>query len=309
MQTELPVRATAQPIVAIPAELSIQELKRRQDLIQEAIKAVMIEGHHFGVIPGTGDKKRVLHKPGAEKLCSLFRLAPTFSVRTVDLPESHRDYHVTCTLTHQDTGSVLGMAMGSCSTMESKYRWRLASRKCPQCGAEAIRKGKEEYGGGFFCSDKHGGCKTNFKEGDQRIIGQALGRVPNQDIADTWNTVLKMAQKRAHVAAVLLVTAASDALIAEEDQDDDEPETKPKKGTEKKPAPPVELTAKQRLLRDCLARHEALTKMGKSKDDIVQLLGQHGIVMPPLWKDLSEAELEQVKKAFDEALQAGTEVK
>lgn len=35
-------------------------------------------------------------------------------------------------------------------------------------------------------------------------------RVENIDIADTYNTVLKMAKKRAHVDAILTVTAASD---------------------------------------------------------------------------------------------------
>ena len=36
------------------------------------------------------------------------------------------------------------------------------------------------------------------------------GKAENPDIADTYNTVLKMAKKRAHVDAIITVTAASD---------------------------------------------------------------------------------------------------
>ena len=39
-----------------------------------------------------------------------------------------------------------------------------------------------------------------------------MGRVANMDLADSYNTVLKIANKRALVAVVLNVTAASDLL-------------------------------------------------------------------------------------------------
>jgi hypothetical protein len=41
-------------------------------------------------------------------------------------------------------------------------------------------------------------------------VSQAAGRVENADLADTYNTVLKMAKKRALVDATLTATAASD---------------------------------------------------------------------------------------------------
>jgi len=41
-------------------------------------------------------------------------------------------------------------------------------------------------------------------------VSQAAGRVENTDLADTYNTVLKMAKKRALVDATLTATAASD---------------------------------------------------------------------------------------------------
>lgn len=299
------------PAVPVRMELTVADLKRRQDLIQEAIRAVMVEGHHFGTIPGTTDKK-TLHKPGAEKLCALFMLAPAFTVQVRELPEGHREYRADCTLTHIATGIVAGMAIGSCSTMESKYRWRLGSRKCPSCNAEAIRKAKDG-GGGFYCWAKIGGCGAKFAEGDKAIISQELGRVPNPDIADQYNTCLKMATKRALVAAVLLVTAASDALIAEEEDGDDEHEPEPKPRHERKAStprqtPPTELTPRQRALKECVSMAEALLKAGRTKDDLSALLGKQGVIMPPKWGDLQDAELDIVRQAFAEELKTGTPV-
>jgi hypothetical protein len=34
---------------------------------------------------------------------------------------------------------------------------------CPKCGKDAIIKGKEEYGGGYLCFKKKGGCGAKFK--------------------------------------------------------------------------------------------------------------------------------------------------
>ena len=36
--------------------------------------------------------------------------------------------------------------------------------ECPKCGAEAIIKGKEEYGGGWLCWKEKGGCNAKFTE-------------------------------------------------------------------------------------------------------------------------------------------------
>jgi hypothetical protein len=114
--------------------------------------------------------------------------------------------------------------------MESKYRWRKGERKCPQCGAEAIIKGKAEYGGGWLCFDKKGGCKAKFTDNDAEITGQQVGRVANPDISDSYNTVLKIATKRALVAAVLITTGAS-CLFTQDVEDmaaDHEPEPAPR---------------------------------------------------------------------------------
>lgn len=187
--------------------LSIGDLREQVNLIQHVMKEVMQDGEHYGVIPGT--KKPTLLKAGAEKLCLVFRLDPQYET-TERTEGTHLTVVSKCTLFHIPTGKRLGSGMGSCSTRESKYAYRQASKKCPRCNGEFIIKGKDEYGGGWLCFVKKGGCGATFKDGDKEIEGQASGRVPNEDVADQYNTILKMSNKRSLVAAVLNVTAASD---------------------------------------------------------------------------------------------------
>ena len=142
-----------------------------------------------------------------------FRLAPSFEVRERDLPNGHRDYRVQCRVTHVSSGLFLGEGVGSCSTMEGKYRFRNAARTCPVCEAPAIIKGKETYGGGWLCWAKKGGCKEEWADGSEQaqiFELQKLGKIEHDNPADYWNTALKMAKKRAQVDATLTVTAASD---------------------------------------------------------------------------------------------------
>jgi hypothetical protein len=190
------------------APLTALEIKAQVQLIQEVMQAVMQEGYHFGVIPGT--EKPTLLKPGAEKLTTTFRLAPLLHIETRDLENRHREYQVRCTLVHIPTGRVYGEGVGSCTTLEGRYRYRVAERTCPHCGRATIIKGKAEYGGGWLCFQRKGGCGAKFAEQDPSIVSQSAGRIENPDLADTYNTVLKMAKKRALIDATLTATAASD---------------------------------------------------------------------------------------------------
>lgn len=215
--SELPVVHEGTRPVAGMATLTTSDVTEQVRVIQEVMGALMHEGEHFGIIPGCGDKP-VLLKAGAEKLSLLFRLAPRFDVDQTDFPGGHREYRVTCNLYHIATQAFCGQGVGLCSTMETKYRWRQASRHCPTCGTDAIIKGKAEYGGGWICFAKKGGCGAKFKESDPEILSQPIGRAENEDLADVYNTVLKMAKKRAHVDAILTATAASD-IFAQDIED------------------------------------------------------------------------------------------
>lgn len=190
-------------------ELSVQVIVDRKRKIQEVMDAVMKEGEHYGRIPGS--EKPSLYKAGAEILAMTFQLAPKFRITRTDMPNGHREYEITCTMTNIASGADLGEGVGSCSTMESKYRWRSAQRKCPKCQATAIFTSKND-GEGFYCWAKKGGCGAKFSPTDEAITKQETGRVENPDPADQWNTVLKMAKKRAQIDATLTVTGASDSL-------------------------------------------------------------------------------------------------
>jgi hypothetical protein len=235
---------------AVGQALGVSEILAQVKLIQDVMKSVMHEGEHFGKVPGCGDKK-VLLQPGAQKLTMTFRLCPEYEIQETDLPRGHKEYRVICTLKSMASGSFVGQGVGCCSSMESKYRWRGGARKCPQCGSEAIIKGKKEYGGGWLCFAKRGGCGAKWDDGAQEIESQEIEKVENDNPADTFNTVLKMAKKRAFVDATITATAASDIFTQDvgdyEDGNDTQPTPqkantqpatpKPKDAPKAKPAP------------------------------------------------------------------------
>ena len=189
-------------------------LTRYQDM-KDFIDKVLNKDVDFGSIPGTSNKA-VLLKPGAEKLAAFFGLTVTYEIVEKVTDWTGKDhggepffyFFYKCILLRN--GTVAGQGEGSCNSWETKYRYRKAERTCPECGAEAIIKGKSEYGGGWICFAKKGGCGAKFKDGDPAIESQHTGRVANPDVADIVNTIQKMAQKRALVAAVLNATNASD---------------------------------------------------------------------------------------------------
>lgn len=188
--------------------LPVADIKAQVQAIQLLMKDVLQDGTHFGIVPECGDKK-VLLKAGAEKLCLMFRLIPSYEIQREDSAGGHRTYTIVTTLS-TPSGQIMGQGVGMGSTLESKYRYVSAKRKCPSCGKETIAQSKPEYGGGYYCNAKKGGCGAKFAKGDQSIEGQLLGKVERVDLADTYNTVIKMAKKRSLVDAAISTTGASD---------------------------------------------------------------------------------------------------
>jgi hypothetical protein len=194
--------------------MSIESAVERYNAVTEFVSRVLRNDVDYGVIPGT--EKRTLLKPGAEKLTTFFGLSTRFELleRIEDWTgdghggEPFFYYLYRCRLFRGDVLIAEGDA--SCNSREAKYRWREAQRACPACGQSAIIKGKEDFGGGWLCWKKKGGCGAKFPDGDQTIESQQTGRVFNPDIADQVNTIQKMAQKRSLVGAVLLAVNASE---------------------------------------------------------------------------------------------------
>lgn len=216
-------------------------------LIQEVMSAVMKDGEHFGKIPGCGTKPALL-QPGAQVLALTFRLAPCFDIDVKELPNLHREYVVSCTLTTIGNGQVIGMGVGSCSTMESKYRYRnvadfeLTGEEIPKDSKER----KAEY-------RRQGLGMKKVNDVWEWVRFTDTAKTENPDIADTYNTVLKMASKRAFVHAVLNATAASDMFT----QDIEDLPAAPTNATEPESAPQPK-PIKSALLKAIRAARKAL---------------------------------------------------
>jgi hypothetical protein len=198
---------------SMPA-MSIEAAVERYNTITEFVSRVLRRDVDYGQIPGT--EKLTLLKPGAEKLTTFFGLSTRFQLieRIEDWTgEGHGGepffyYLYRCQLYRGDL--LMAEADGSCNSREQKYRYREAQRACPECNQAAIIKGREEYGGGWVCFKKKGGCGAKFVDGDSAIENQQTGRVFNAEIADQVNTIQKMGQKRALIAATLLAVNASE---------------------------------------------------------------------------------------------------
>ena len=204
--------------------LSIEQAQGRREALVKYVGSLMKEGIDYGKIPGSPkDARPTLLKPGAEKLSSFFGLSPEFELASsVEdwTGEDHGEplfyYRYKCQLTRN--GRVLGSGEGSANSWETKYRYRKGDRLCPQCAAPAIISDGFAKEGGWLCFKKKGGCGAKFPLAYPEIVNQPIGKVKNEDIADLVNTLQKMAQKRALIAATLIATGASEFYT--QDMDD-----------------------------------------------------------------------------------------
>ena len=209
-EEQAPTRQERQSsLLPLTPVMDVRLAKARLAEFQEFVRGYLVDGEDYGTIPGI--PKPTLLKPGADKLCEVYGLADTYEIlnRVEDWDRNLFDYEIKCTLTSKRDGSMVSTGLGSCNSFEGKYRWRDAQRKCPHCGREAIIKGRPEYGGGWLCFAKKGGCGAKFPEGSAEIESQQAGKVENEDIPTLKNTILKMAKKRAKIDATLAVTRSS----------------------------------------------------------------------------------------------------
>lgn len=179
-----------------PQELSLRlaDMKQNRNLTQQFFRDVMVKGVDYGTIPGT-DKPTLL-KPGAEGLCELYGYAPTIKhvEETKDWGSGFLRSVVTIALVQRGSGEVVAEGIGECNTREARYfyRWipEWEMRKLPDLwevrSSFKTREGKKRNGEKFLSY-----------------------RVENDDPYTLWNTVTKMAKKRALVDATLSATRSS----------------------------------------------------------------------------------------------------
>lgn len=264
----LPAAAAAPPALFMPV-MSLQQAKARRDEFVSFVKECLVEDLDYGKVPGS-DRPALL-KPGAEKLNTLFGLVPTFDLieRTEDWTGKDHGvsffyYFYKCRLWRGDRCQ--GEGDGSCNSMESKYRYRwvpkheipssLDPKNCKTRGGVrsefefAIEKAETggqygkpaEYWKQFQDAIQERTARAVQKQTRQGKmlpaweIDSTVYRIPNEDAPDQVNTIQKMAQKRALVAATLIAVNASDFFT----QDVEEMETSDLPPRAAGPPPPSE---------------------------------------------------------------------
>lgn len=215
MSTEL---QTIQTQNGTLAPLRASDVRAQVNLIQEVMRDVMqgpttidgreVPGVHYGTVPGCGDKPTLL-QPGAHKLLMTFRLVADPDMTVIPMERGHREVRCKVKI-YSQSGVLLGAGVGTCSTMEGKYRYRTGPveftdkpvpREYWDLRNSNPAKAKALLGEGLIPKKNEAGAWVCARQGE---------KVEHDNPADYYNTVEKMAYKRALVSATLTVTAASD---------------------------------------------------------------------------------------------------
>ena len=240
------------PDLLMPA-FTPEQAASRVEQFKAFVRSQLKEGVDF--TPAKGAQLPALKKAGAEKLGTFFGHKPEFR-EDEKIQDWTGEFHggqplfaytYTCTLKRDNV--YLGQASGHCNTWESRYRWRWLTldQIPPNVSVEnlfrrdstqeeflfAIQKktttgqyGKPmEYWMAFENAIKNKTAEyfdKSLPDGRSfpacRIPGVQY-RVPNPDPYDGVNTAIKIGQKRAYVAAELIVCNASDFFTQDLDED------------------------------------------------------------------------------------------
>jgi hypothetical protein len=276
----------------------LNEMRVKLDLVQQFFKGVMEKDLDYGIIPGT--QKPSLLKPGAEKLCELYGFAPVVKEKkeTRDFNTGYYLAELTMQVVHRQSGSIIAEGVGEASSYESKYRFRwLFDNELPKN------------------VDKSGLIQKTFASKNGKEYTKY--RTENIDLIDQWNTVLKMAKKRALVDAVLSATRTSGIFSQSEDEMDawiegetddklEKVKSAPKAADEKSPAfnPSasggiITLAQRNKIQYDAEKKHvkaediEAIVKSTKQKPIAELTKAEASAVIDWLGK-ISESELQDL---------------
>jgi hypothetical protein len=211
--------------------MNVGSLVKQIALIQDVMSKVMREDEHYGKIPGTA--KPTLLKPGAEKLCMVFRLEPDYEIIREFREDTFIAYTIKCTLRHIPTGQTIASGVGSCNSREEKYRWRYNETPTNQQVPREYWKARDKGDTKEMKRLIGDGMRTVKVDGVWMIANAT--KVENDNPWDLDNTIMKMACKRALVAATLNATAASDIFTQDvEDLPEDVIKDKPGSNGEQK---------------------------------------------------------------------------
>ncbi len=183
--------------------MSPQQAKALDDQVRACTRAVLREGTDYGVIPGTGDTRKVLLKPGAEKLLQWFGFGFDCRCLEVERDDKGSKQGVTyrCTITKR-IGDPLHGLLVDVATCEGYAGYD--EPKFWQSAEEAQRKAEAK--------------ERMWAKKDRRVASPEKWKHLGEYRAP-WNTVIKMAQKRAIVGATIDATAAAGLFSADEPPD------------------------------------------------------------------------------------------
>jgi hypothetical protein len=198
-------------------EEHLRRIKRGQ-VRAKLVKTTLMGPAHYGVIPGT--KNPSLLKPGAELLLNVFGLVATYETTVTSCSTGEApgvQVRSVCSIHIGDAdGPIIASVEGESNSWERKNRRRQKARLCPECETPIV-KGKQDFGGGFYCPRPDGGCGASWKTGKDLAFLATLPEtiVENQDPWDSFNSILKIAAKRSLIPAVIAATNSGDLFVTE----------------------------------------------------------------------------------------------
>ena len=171
------------------------DVQRVADAFENAVVLAKVverrfkDGHHYMRIPGTPPGQRPhLKDPGASLIANGFFLRPEFHVleRSED-EDGHISIALECRWHHILTGIWVSTGIGAATSREIKYAYRWVPRTSVPAGTDITQIPR----------------KANRQ-------GDSLYKIDNPDIGDLFNTIWKMAAKRAEGDGILHLPGCSE---------------------------------------------------------------------------------------------------
>ena len=193
--SELPIVDTsAIDLEVVPKfAIDIREAHERLLALKRFVAGELQKGIDHGTLPGT--TKPSLWQPGAQKLNNIFGFYGVFTLtkESEDWEDGVFVYRHKCEIFSKRGNTKQAECEATCSSMESKYRYRWINAS-PDEKKRADQLKEEE---GYKWRKVKG--KPVFQK-----------RILNPDRRDLSNTIIRMSQKRAYVGATISATRAAD---------------------------------------------------------------------------------------------------
>lgn len=172
----------AQPPTLVLTEEAIITIQHNIQMAEKLVMSVLEKEVDYGIHPGTSSY--ALRDPGASKIINSFNCYPDHKILHSEETEDLTSYLVQANLISRQTGAIVAPGVGACSTMETKYAVRWVENP-------------EDYG---------------YKREELTRRRKGKFRIPNPEISDLGNTILKMAAKRAEIDACQNLPGVGSAL-------------------------------------------------------------------------------------------------